>query len=179
MARPASIPGANRNPEIIIEEPEPDSSETKEQQEQTSRRNSWIPYPNLESEETDDRYYTQDEFRLQCRIDCDEIYKVVNNVIAECKEMLAIKNDEVLILDQELAAAKNEIAQLKLRIKDKDTAILDLTEERDQFRDAYAHEALQNQSNSARPPVRPESDQRPQRLARHQFRRSAEQLYEP
>src|ERR1700744_3249327 len=117
MARPASIPGANRNPEIIIEEPEPDSSETKEQQEQTSRRNSWIPYPNLESEETDDRYYTQDEFRLQCRIDCDEIYKVVNNVIAECKEMLAIKNEEVLILDQELAAAKNEIAQLKLRIK--------------------------------------------------------------
>jgi hypothetical protein len=74
--------------------------------------------------------------------------------------MLAIKNDEVLILDQELAAAKNEIAQLKLRIKDKDTAILDLTEERDQFRDAYAHEALQNQSNSARPPVRPEKSEK-------------------
>jgi hypothetical protein len=68
----------------VIEEPEPDSSETKEQQEQTSSRDSWIPYPNLESEETD-RYYTQDEFRRQCRIDCDE---VVNDVIAECKDMI-------------------------------------------------------------------------------------------
>ena len=52
--------------------------------------------------------------------------------------MTAIKNDEVVILDQELAAAKEEITQLKSRIKNKDTAIINLIEERDQFRDAYA-----------------------------------------
>ncbi|KAN0074262.1 hypothetical protein V8E54_008199 [Elaphomyces granulatus] len=64
----------------------------------------------------------------------------VNNVIAECKGMTAIKNGEVFILDQELAAAREEIAQLKSRIKDKDTATL-ITEERGQFRNAYAQEA--------------------------------------
>jgi hypothetical protein len=61
MARPASIPVvANRNEailKIIIEEPceqEPES--------ETPRRDSWVPCPNLESEEPD-RYYTQEEFR--------------------------------------------------------------------------------------------------------------------
>jgi hypothetical protein len=102
----------------------------KKQPEQTSRRDSWIPYPNLESEEPD-RYLSQEEFRRRCIVDYDEIYRIVNNVIAECKDMTAIKNDEVVILDQELAAAKQEITQLKSKIKDKDTAILNLTGERD------------------------------------------------
>ena len=53
-----------------MEEPEPES-ETKEP-EQTSRRDSWIPYPNLESEEAD-HFYTQEELRRQCGVDCDEI----------------------------------------------------------------------------------------------------------
>jgi predicted RNase H-like nuclease (RuvC/YqgF family) len=128
-----------------MEEPEPEF-ETKEP-EQTSRgRDSWIPDPNLGSEETD-RYYTQEEFRRQCRVDCDEIYKVMNNVIAECQDMISsYKERRVVILDHELAAAKNEIAQLKSRIKEKDTAVLDLTEERDQFRDAYAHEAYRTKA---------------------------------
>ena len=41
-------------------------------------------------------------------------------------------------LDDNLTAASDEIAQLRYRIRDKDIAILDLTEERDRFRDAFA-----------------------------------------
>ena len=161
MARPASIPvGANEAiPNIIIEEPHEQRPEfEKREPEQTSRRDSWIPYPNLPESEEPERYLSQEEFRRRCIVDCDEIYRIVNNVIAECKDMTAIKNDEVGILDQELAAAKEEIAQLKSRIKDKDTAILNLTEERDQFRDAYAQEALQNQLNPG--PVRREKSEK-------------------
>ena len=153
MARPASIPN-EAIPNIIIEEPH----EQRPEPEQTSRRDSWIPYSNLPESEEPDHYLSQEEFRRRCIVDCDEIYRIVNNVIAECKDMTAIKNDEVGILDQELAAAKEEIAQLKSRIKDKDTAILNLTEERDQFRDAYAQEALQNQLNPG--PVRREKSEK-------------------
>src|SRR6202007_414384 len=58
-------------------------------------------------------------------------------------------------LDDNLTAASDEIAQLKYRIRDKDIAILDLTEERDRFRDAFAQQALQNQNNPGAGPVAP------------------------
>lgn len=153
MARPPARPLVVANqpiPEIMIEEP---CEQEPEEPQRTSRRESWIPYPHLGSEEPD-CYYTQDDFRQQCKADCDELFGIVNSVIAERDDVITIKNDEMAILDQELAAAKEEIARLKLRIKDKDTAILDLTAERDQFRDAYAQQALRNQNEFA--PARPE-----------------------
>ena len=54
------------------------------------------------------------------------------------------------ILDQELAAAKEGIARLKSRIKDKDIAIRDLSEERANFvMPTYAQDALQQFSPSS------------------------------
>ena len=54
-----------------------------------------------------------------------------------------------------MTAASDEIAQLRYRIRDKDIAILDLTEERDRFRDASAQQALQNQNNPGAGPIAP------------------------
>lgn len=145
MARPTSILAAAN---------ESESEFRIEEQERASRRVSWIPYPDLGSEEPDP-YYTQEEFLQQCAVNGDEVYRRVNAAIAECKGIIATKNDEMRIMDIELADAKEEIAQLKSRIKDKDAAILDLTGERDRFRDAFAQQALQNYDNPGSGPIPP------------------------
>jgi hypothetical protein len=87
----------------------------------------------------------EEEFLQYCRDDANRLY-----------EMIVLFNSEyrnrIQQLDDNLTAASDEIAQLKYRIRDKDIAILDLTEERDCFRDAFAQQALQNQNNPGAAP---------------------------
>lgn len=85
-----------------------------EEPEQTRRRESWIPYPDI----TQHRYYTRDEFRESCNRDIDYLFEYVSKTMEEIEAALEQKNRQIAAQDRQITALIEERDNYKDTIAD-------------------------------------------------------------
>jgi hypothetical protein len=88
----------------------------------------------------DPQEITKEEFLQYCKDDAERLYDMVNLISSEYQNVCQQLRNDIATVETDTS---EEITQLKASIKSKDIAILELTEERDQYRDAFAQQALQ------------------------------------